>query len=304
MSVLFGCINSYLHDVTYALSRLAVPYFIILFCYFLERKLIKDNHTIVYVSRLCTLLIPFCFWSLLYFIITADLSSVALNPTKIITMYWSGYGWSGQYFFVLLFQVIFLFPIFRLLAKYKTIRLLILSITGFLCIWNTYFYHFIPTIITKISDRLIIYWVPYILLGILMARFPQRACKSKWLFLTVILIPFEYMLNAMVDDSGSPYLRISVLVVAYITLPALMFISGEIKGKLGSVISFFGVHSMALFVLNPLIILILEKTEIFQLSFESQGLDYILSIVISFSVAFLAYFSSLFLRGSFFRSLV
>lgn len=296
---LFGFSNSYLHDVTYLLSRLAVPYFIILFCCFFEKKLIKDNRAIVYVIRFYTLLIPFLFWSMIYFFIAFNSSSVAVSLIKVITTYWSGYGWSGQYFFILLFQVILLFPLFRVFATHKKIRSLALLMTAFFCIYNTYFYHLIPIVITKVSDRLIIYWLPYILLGILMAHNTQRVCKSKWLFLTVILIPFEYVLDSTANYSGSPYLRISVLIVAYITLPALISLPSEIKGRFGRIISLFGINSMALFILNPLIIIFLKKIDISKLSFENQELNYILSVVVCFFVASLACCLSSCLRGSF-----
>ncbi len=230
----FGYVDSYLHDVTYALSRLTVPCFIVLFSYFFERKLIKDNNAIVYINRLYTLLIPFCFWSLLYFFITADLATVTLNQIKIITMYWGGYGWSGQYFFILLFQVILVFPVLRRLAENKAIRLLALLLTSVLFVLNTYFYHLVPEIIAKISDRLIIYWIPYVLLGILMARIPLRVCKSKYFFLIVALVPFEYFLCSMIDCTGSSYMRVSVLIVTYMILPVLISLSGDIKGRLGA----------------------------------------------------------------------
>lgn len=300
----FGYVDSYLHDVTYALSRLAVPCFIVLFSYFFERKLIKDSHAIVYINRLYTLLIPFCFWSLLYFFITANLASVTLNQIKIITMYWSGYGWSGQYFFILLFQVILIFPVLRRLAENKTIRLLALLLTGVLFVLNTYFYHLVPEIITKISDRLIIYWVPYVLLGILMARIPLRGCKSKYFFLIVVLVPLEFFLCSMIDYTGSSYMRVSVLVVTYVMLPVLISLPGHIKGRLGSMLSLLGRYSMGLFVLNPAIILFLGKTKVFQFGFENQELNYIMFILVCLSVALVAFFSSLFIRSSSFNRII
>ena len=123
--------HGFLHEITYAISRVAVPYFITLFCYFMEKSLTKnENHMSIYVGRFNKLLIPFLSWSLMYFILTANFSYLVLNPIKIFTMYWSGYGWSGQYFFILLFQLIIVFPLIRRLAENNIVRWFSLIITG------------------------------------------------------------------------------------------------------------------------------------------------------------------------------
>lgn len=129
------------------------------------------------------------------FFIFNDVSSIQLSD--LITGYWSGYGWSGQYFFIILFQLIVIFPIIRLISAQSKkcicfffLLYALLTIALAYLFWSISFVNIIP-------DRFIIYWIPYAPLGILL--FKSKSCLyvpsgGYVLFFAVILIPFEFEL--------------------------------------------------------------------------------------------------------------
>ncbi|WP_408648688.1 acyltransferase family protein [Tumidithrix elongata] len=293
------------HSVMSNLSRIAVPYFIILFCYFTERSLIKSekhNQINYYLKRFKSLFIPFFVWSLVYFLLRVDFTNILSNPIKIITTYWIGSGWGGQFFFIVLFQLIIIFPLLRKLAQNRVIVALTLAVTAILCIIQTYFLNIVPSILVTINDRLVLYWIAYAFLGILMAHNVSKHDTSKWLLMTIALIPIESIFH---NDTPSPYLKLSILIAAYLTLPLLVsFSSSQIEGQIGKIISLFGKHSMSLFVLNPLIIILLEKTSVFPLHIENILLSYITSLVLVVLIALLALAASFLIRRSPFSRLV
>lgn len=307
VSAIYGD-RSFLHDVAYSISRISVPYFITLFCYFMEKSLIKDeNHISIYVSRFNKLIIPFLSWGLLYFVLTADFSNLIQNPTKIITMHWSGYGWSGQYFFILLFQLIVFFPLIRSLAGSDFARWSSLIITGLFCIYNTYAPELVPHVLAKISDRLIVYWVPYALLGVVMAHDKHNHINSGFMrnisVFVVLLIPCEYIFSYRLTHPISEYLRISILLASYITLPILLSKSENINGRFGSMLSCFGSHSMTLFVSNPLIILLIGE-QIQPFFSENLFLTCFMSILATIFIASSGVVLSVMIRKSFLHRIV
>lgn len=103
----------FLQGATCALSRLSVPYFFILFCLFLERK--THDSSQAYVERFRALFLPYVFWSIIYFIINVDFDVISNSPYKLLTGYWWGRGWAGQYFFIVCFQLIILFPLVKII---------------------------------------------------------------------------------------------------------------------------------------------------------------------------------------------
>jgi fucose 4-O-acetylase-like acetyltransferase len=295
------------HIFTSYLSRIAVPYFLILFCYFTEKSLLKiekNKQINYYFNRFKSLFIPFFFWSLVYFLMRVDFTKTPLNSIKIITMYWIGSGWGGQFFFIILFQLILIFPLIRKLANNKLLIYLTLVITGASYIINTYFINLIPSILRIISDRLVLYWIAYALLGILMARGINKFNTSKLFLLIIALMPIEnIILISIGNDLTSPYLRPSILITSYLTLPLLVSFISPIKGQAGKIFSLFGKHSMSLFVLNPLVIISMEKISIFPLQIKNIFLSYIMSVLIVFFIAFITLIFSLLIRSSYFSKL-
>jgi surface polysaccharide O-acyltransferase-like enzyme len=244
--------------------RFCVPVFILLWAYFVEKSIAKRENGYEYLfTRFYHLLIPFIFWSSVYFALTADWSS--LNLAKIITMHWSGYGWSGQYYFIILFQLIPLFLIIRFISSFLLNRLWLVVVISIL------FYSFIAYSslfdigsVKKVSDRLFIYWIPYVITGILLAK---KGIPSKFVIpiiaalLLLLLIPVEVYLTPNHTIKSTPYLLPSVfissiiLAVSFLQKPlTISSINPNLRGIMDTVAK----NTLGVFCLNPLIILLLK----------------------------------------------
>lgn len=182
-----GC-GSEFSDFMRKIFRFGVPCFIVIWAYFVEKSLITKDKPQQYKylkKRFVHLIIVFLFWSLLHFFLTADLQGLTL--TKIITMHLSGYGWAGQYFFIILFQLIMLFPLFRMLYVNKVLRYTIYLLSGLLYFIYAYAGD-LPNFVDKLGDRPFVFWIPYVFIGMTLAQGKIVKLSYWWLFL-VLLIP-------------------------------------------------------------------------------------------------------------------
>lgn len=249
--------------------RFCVPVFIFLWAYFMEKSILKGGNKHV-LPRFYRLFIPFAFWSLIYFVLTADFRSISL--ADVITKHWSGYGWAGQYYFIILFQLILLFPILRRIS---------LSIVKFLpaiYILSFLFYAIVAysgwfdiVILAKIKDRAFIYWLPYVVLGVIYAH--QNIFKSKVPVIiavfSIVLIPLEMYLFHPQTVSG--YLLPGVFLVTLLLLNSIM--EAKIRYEmlspwLANLIRKLAGYTLGIFCLNPLIFIVLHPV------FESVGLSF------------------------------
>ena len=98
-----GFINYYFHW--------AVPVFIIISTYFFIKSDIKkhNSYSNSCKKRFIGLFVPYIFFSLIYFFLTSEPN---ISILKIITRHFTGYGWTGQYFFIIMLQLVFVFPLF------------------------------------------------------------------------------------------------------------------------------------------------------------------------------------------------
>jgi fucose 4-O-acetylase-like acetyltransferase len=244
------------------LFSFCVPVFIFLWAFFLEKSLIKRNNNILY-SRFYKLFIPFCLWSLLYFLLLADFENLTL--LKSLTKHWSGYGWAGQYYFIILFQLIILFPIIRKLSikmiNYLPVVFLI-SISFY--VYVSYSDLFSIGFINKLGDRPFIFWLPYVVLGILYAHrniFNYVVPLSVGL-ISLLLIPLEfYFLIKQPADLSIRYTLPSIFI-------ATVLLSGTIlKSKItyeslhpdiSKLTQIIAKNTFGIFCINPLVIISLD----------------------------------------------
>ena len=180
--------DNIISEITSELFRVAVPLFIVFFSYFLEKNLssvsTKKEYNDILKQKFFLLFLPYAFFTILYFFILNDLSLI--KPRELITGYWSGYGWSGQYFFIVLFQLILVFPLLQKIVNVKLIYIITISLFLYLIMsyifWNLSF-------VSKLSDRIFIYWLPYALLGILLHRNIDlfKNISNKFILFSIIL---------------------------------------------------------------------------------------------------------------------
>ncbi|HCV03098.1 MAG TPA: hypothetical protein DG048_10665 [Pseudoalteromonas sp.] len=280
---------SYAALFTSDLFRISVPFFIVTFSFFIEKSIKKRDYKNFYVKRITSLIYPFVFWSVLYFILSVDISEIKTTPHAILTKHFSGYGWAGQYFFILCFQVLLFFPLIRTITfKNKAYPIFIFFLTSVTFLYLTYNSNNLPTLISKISDRAVIYWLPYVFLGIVLANSSTFKVSKSYLLVTVIVlsVPLEYLLFVDRDDIFSPYTMCTVLVSTCVAATALFLVKPQLSGMPGRVLSIFGQRSMAIFVMNPLII---KFFDFCSLTFEgrNQAVSYIYSFGITVMICLL-----------------
>jgi surface polysaccharide O-acyltransferase-like enzyme len=156
---------------TKALFRFGVPVFILIWAYFQERSYLGGRSwQSVVPQKFLALMIPFAVWSLMYFLLAADFS--ALTPASAVTRHWLGYGWAGQFFFIILFQLIVVFPLVRRIRlEAWSLVVLFLAFAALFVGVNALSW---PDWFIKLGFRPFLYWLPYAFLGIYLARNPQR----------------------------------------------------------------------------------------------------------------------------------
>ena len=255
--------DNIISEITSELFRVAVPLFIVFFSYFLEKNLssvsTKKEYNDILKQKFFLLFLPYAFFTILYFFILNDLSLI--KPRELITGYWSGYGWSGQYFFIVLFQLILVFPLLQKIVNVKLIYIITISLFLYLIMsyifWNLSF-------VSKLSDRIFIYWLPYAILGILLYRNIDlfKNIANKLILFTIFLIPTEFFIFNYFKIVHSSYVLVSVLVSS--SLIAIYFIVNEniIKKYLPDYLKKLSIYisnkTLGIFVLNPLFIFLLK----------------------------------------------
>jgi len=256
--------NEYIETLMTQLFRYCVPVFIILWAYFFERSLLSGKVLYEYSkSRFISLFIPYLFWSIVYFFIVVDFNEFAWRD--MITGYWSGYGWPGQYFFIILFQLILLFPLFRwIISQRKWVIYAVLSISFVLYLISGYYLRSYDLVL-KIGDRFFIYWVPYVILGTLAARyeiFKKIHIKTWFSFLLVLMIPLEFYILNFLKVSHSAYVTPMVLIASSALTISVMFNSykyEKLPDSLSKIIKIISANTLGIFCVNPLMSWFLEK---------------------------------------------
>ena len=234
--------------------RFCVPSFIILWAFFYEHGLECRNYNKYsgYIGkRLFRLAIPYIFWSLLHLFIFYDVSEIGWST--LLNGHFGGYGWAGQFFLIILFQLTVLLPFIRKFVTWgSTWFVLVTCLT--LYWWVAYGLWQIE-LIQKLGHRFFIYWVPYVFLGIVIAKegVPQLSVPLIILFiLTVIAVPLEFQSFRVQKISFSPYVIPSVLISSMALSIAVL--SMKHIGPLPLFLRTIGNNTFAIFLLNPLVV--------------------------------------------------
>jgi hypothetical protein len=255
--------SSIVNHILGNMFRFCVPVFIVMWAFFYEAGYGQrsGNDLREYSkSRLLHLLRVFSTWSLIYFFIIVDWHTI--TPKNLISKYWSGFGWSGQFFFIVLFQLHILFPILRKLYQSFLARVITIFLISMIYIFWGYWHNSLPDLILKLDDRPFIFWIPYVFLGLMLARNENK--RFSWLFcLLLILIPIEFAIYNWSGLKHSPYVTPGILIASSaLALPFLSAKSSQNYKKIPRWLSFLvrciGANTMTIFVANPLIIKILS----------------------------------------------
>ena len=227
---IFGvvCIHA---EIPYSdIFRFSVPVFITIWAFYYERGLLnrEQHQTWKYASkRFSSLFVTYLFWTSVYLLLLHSSSDWRITPIHTIIGSWfGGSGFPGQYFFLILFQLTWLLPLFRSFVNPHSVW--VAFIVGlFVNILATYWLFPHNYIAYAIGYRIFIYWLPYAFLGIALARgYPRRIPSLLPLsFLFLLLIPYDFFnatifnnKNFLVNLPPSVYLLPSVILGSFTLL--------------------------------------------------------------------------------------
>ncbi|MDY3561939.1 acyltransferase [Gemmata sp. JC673] len=203
--------------------RFCVPVFLSIWAYHYDQGLSRRQDRVwAYAwQRFIRLLIPYAFWTAVYLPLFHPLSEWQSTPLSIIVNGWlGGYGWSGQYFFIILFQLTFLFP---LLHRYTSpISLWVVLAVGVICNPLADYFLFRSYAVSGIGDRLFVYWLPYVFIGIALARGTIQPMPLLIpMAAALLLAPTELAQLLLTVPRASPYMILSVTVGSIAILLAM-----------------------------------------------------------------------------------
>ena len=295
--------SSLSNDFVKACFRFGVPCFVLFWAYFLELGLLKrekSEHIKYLLTKFFALFKVYFIWSVLYFLVNADFHQLSLNV--IIKHHFIGFGWQGQYFFIVLFQLLFLFPFLRNVYL-KKFLLAVLIIT----ILITYFFvgyrfYWLPSVIKKIGYSPFIYWIPYVLVGIALAR-KEFTNIGNWLWVIVLLTPIEAICFIVYNIQGFPYVSLGVLFgsIALSTVAITKSLSSVKSPTILKLISFIAKNTMVIFVANPFFVMLFKHFFPIEIMFIYKGGNFdviLLNFVISLLILILCLVFANILRKS------
>jgi surface polysaccharide O-acyltransferase-like enzyme len=244
--------------------RFCVPVFIGLWGYYAEastRRHPEREMGTFLRHRFWHFLIPYAVWTVVAFVIGQRVKEWNTTPLHTIIGGWFGGAlWAGQYFFIVLFQLLLLFPLLRATRPEAFGGVWLWGGLGLYALFEFSLVRVLP--LALVWDRLALQWLPYAALGIALARGwrPPLALPSfVWAFVGIVLLAVAPIERAMLLSLGpvrSSYCLMTVY-LGSLALLAAVLPSREtdwLGGRLLTAVTFVGQRTMPIFVLNPVAI--------------------------------------------------
>ncbi|WP_165645007.1 acyltransferase family protein, partial [Oharaeibacter diazotrophicus] len=235
-------------------SRWAVPVFVFYGCLHLARAVARPGADPwrLAADRSKRLALPFFAYSLLYAAVLGAPGSFDL--LHVATGHLGGYAWAGQYYFLVMFQLV---PLVALAASRRPPPALLVAVAlcGALLVAAAGPLLAISPVLGKISDRPFLWWATYGALGLLLAdagraeRFAGRIPRPLALA-GFAAIPFA-LATADLPADRSPYLNLPVLTAS---VAAILLAGPAFRGLRCRPLEFLGRNTLVVFCLNPLVI--------------------------------------------------
>lgn len=254
--------------------RFCVPVFVGIWSYYLERSLSQrpvERRGGVLRSRLIVILAAYAFWTLIYVaLLRLPSEQGTVSLTTVVNGWLGGYGWAGQYFFLIIGQLLIVTP---LLPRGKRAQQMVffaslaaMLLAPWLCDTFRLFH---------IADkRPFVYWLPYYIMGTAIARVRPAATWAKPALLVAIvfclLAPWEADLR---QDAGSRVMPYFLLCTAVSTFALLVWGFAEKRAQtavdraershlpkqLSGWAALLGRETFAIFTAHVLIIFLLDR---------------------------------------------
>lgn len=273
------CIHAGLafHDV----FRFGVPVFVGLWAFYVEKALARrppEAHAAYLIQRMVELAVPYLAWTLLY-LEKFHGSNWADTPLHTIVGGWfGGYGWAGQYYFVILFQLAVLFPLVRrCMTRVPALPVILAGVAlNVIAGYWLFDHHWIGAI----GDRPFIYWIPYVVMGIALARGQFRSVPGLAIVAVLLLLaaPFETAHNG----EGRSYLAFTVTIGSLLLLVAAAAAdraAPAAPGPLAKAVAAVGQNSFAIYVANVAMLEVLDRTGFTERTVSRAGQLGLLAVV-------------------------
>jgi hypothetical protein len=231
-------------------SMLGVPLFVIAWSYNVGRSWEEGAGNFVWLGRFYRRLIPpFLIWSLFYEVLSGEALHFDIST---FTHHWTGSGWPGQYYFILLFLLAPFVPVLRFIVSRNAAAAIVVG-TTLVCFTAYSVNLYVPHGI--LAQRWFpFYWLGYATAGLWIARSGIRIHPAWCVILPIVMSIWSY-----VDHSIRPPLEhyftipifLSSLIIGAVVLPRKT--SGS---RFNAIFVRVGRSSLAVFVLNPLLVLI------------------------------------------------
>ncbi|WP_028981509.1 acyltransferase family protein [Sporocytophaga myxococcoides] len=253
--------------------RFCVPIFILSSVFLFERANIHKELGLSFLSkRLLRLSIPFICWSVVYFLIFPHRQTA---PLKILTTHFLGYGWSGQYYFFILFQVTIIYFFIRRVKLINGYYLLAIGVSTLIIYWILFYGIYRNALVLKISNRLFIYWTFYIIVAIWLARNYSNIRNHKYrrsVWLVALLMSFPLLISLEehfypITGRLEEYCKVSILIASTCLFGLVLMEESLVKiiisDHLKNLIRMVSKYSLGIFCLNPLVITMFQKVAIY-----------------------------------------
>lgn len=219
-------------------------------------------------------MLPFVVWSLVYFL----WNWISHGHVELIGLYraFNGFAWPGQYYFILLLQVIWL------VAALRGVTIAAGKIAAVVAV-GALVYIFWPVsadqreLYLGLSFRLIVFWLPYVAVGVFASYRPLNGLSAPLSVAALVvagsllLMILESLVRRELGLVGlGGYFRVSTLFAA-ISLFAFGYrlLSSKSLRLVTAALGTLGRHSLGIFCLNPLMLAFLLRFYAWQ--FESSA---------------------------------
>jgi surface polysaccharide O-acyltransferase-like enzyme len=236
-------------QILFDTSRFAVPVFVTIWAYFLERSLSRTDAPWAAIRRrFVALLIAYVFWSAAFCVLAGTYRG--LSPLTLINGIFLGYGWAGQGFLLLLLQLLPLFPFLRpLITTRRTVVLCVLTVPIFALfgyvLWNV-------RIVERVDFRPFFYWLPYVFIGVTAARLPGPSRDWRFVPLALMLLCLPAVEGHFLRASGRYHATYVTPATFLATLAILYIFYVGCRGVAApKMLTFIGQNTFGIYVLNP-----------------------------------------------------
>src|SRR5262249_33116001 len=208
-------------------------------------------------SRFVRLFVPYIVWTVIYLPVYYPLAALPDIPLRsLIADAVAGDGWAGQFFFIILFQLLFVVALVSRFVGRAVVWASLLGSPLALAFWD------VPAV-SIFRERLFVYWWPYAALGVGLARgyLPRIPIGLALPVAVVALVgaPFEFQFVTARVPQAPAYLLVSVYIGSVALAWAALWGSPPSDGPgnqsgLGRASGYVGQHTFPVYLTNPLLV--------------------------------------------------